>query len=101
MAVVVVPTTDITCQVTLRYKTSDTSSSSSSKLTDIYLIMTGERDVTRKILLNSFEAKSSSSSSESGCCREKVFEFHCRDIGKILHVNVSSENDENPRNSVY
>jgi len=89
--------TDITCEVTLRYTTQ---SKSSDKLMDIYIIMTGDKDVTRKILLNTFEISYTSKTAE-GSYRQKFFEFQCKNIGKILQVDVSIENDDNPKNSLY
>ncbi len=90
------PPADVTCEVALRYTSP---AKSTDRLTDIYLVITGEKDVTRKILLNPFQLRAAKSS--EGAYREQLFEFHCRDIGKILQVNVSIDSDDNPKNCLY
>ncbi len=105
-------------------------SNGTSRLTDIYLIINGDKSSTKKINLNNYELKkaqpplpthmysqshvhshtdsllSSSSSSSSlpsssPTNKEKYFEFNCRDVGKIETINVSIDDDNNPYNCLY
>ena len=93
-------TDDIICEVSLRYRDVNKLScgSDSDKLPDFYMIMIGEKNVTRKILLNMFELRSNKN---SDAFNERFFEFHCRDIGKITNLNVSIDSDDKPEKSVY
>lgn len=68
------------------------------KLNDIYFIISGEKGSTKKIYLNNYETLVQSSQETPK--REKYFEFKSEDVGKLLKVNVSLNEDNNPNNCI-
>ncbi len=88
---------DIIFEVVLRYNELKAQPGASPRLTDIYLIISGNKCSTRKIYLNNYELKKFNRDSH----KEKYFEFSCKDVGKIEHINFSINEDNNPSNCLY
>lgn len=84
--------------MSLRYNELNKSpNSKSERLTDIYLVISGEKFCTRKIFLNNYELRTKVTDN----AKEKFFEFQCKDIGKIYYINLSIDDDDNPNNCLY
>ncbi len=66
-------------------------------LPDVYFILYGTNDRTRKIYLNNFELKKK----DHDTSKEKYFEFKWEDIGKINRINLSVNENGNPFDCLY
>ena len=74
-----------------------TMSTSHYHLPDVYFILYGSKDRTKKIYLNNFELKKKSNDNS----REKYFQFKWYDIGRINKINLSVNENGNPFDCLY
>ena len=71
--------------------------SHNDKLTDFYLIITGQKSSTKKIFLNNYEMLTK----HSDQFKEKFFEFQYKDTGKIQTLNVSIDDNDKLENCLF
>jgi hypothetical protein len=74
-----------------------TMSTSHYHLPDVYFILYGSKDRTKKIYLNNFELKKKCNDNS----REKYFQFKWYDIGRINKINLSVNENGNPFDCLY
>lgn len=72
-------------------------STSHYHLPDVYFILYGSKDRTKKIYLNNFELKKKCNENS----REKYFQFKWYDIGRINKINLSVNENGNPFDCLY
>ncbi len=89
---------EIDYQVLLCYSEIETNKIRHHKLNDIYFIIFGEKGSTKKIYLNNYETVPQKEFNNK--C-EACFEFKSDDVGNILKINVSlNEDNNNPDNCI-
>lgn len=67
-------------------------------LIDVYFIITGVHGSTKKIYMNNYEIKRLNEHDDP---KEKYFEFKSEDVGKLLKINVSINQDDDPATYLY
>ena len=89
---------EIDYQILLCYSEIETNKTHSHKLNDIYFIIYGEKGCTKKIYLNNYETMPQK---EFNNKYEAFFEFKSDDVGNIVKMNVSlNEDNNNPDNCI-
>ena len=66
-------------------------------LPDVYFILYGSKDKTKKIYLNNYELKKKSNET----IRDNYFQFKWYDIGSINKINLSVNENGNPFDCIY